>query len=84
MAHAAAAYYGLGNYDQDILVLTNDGEGDGLCATVNRGRSGKIERLGSVPRSESIGNLYSVITFMLGMVPLEHEYKLMGMAPYAE
>jgi len=83
-AHAAAAYYGLGEYGRDVLVLTNDGEGDGLCASVNIGREGKLKRIGAVPRSESIGNVYSVITFLMGMVPLEHEYKLMGMAPYAE
>lgn len=84
LAHASAAYHGLGTYDRDVLVLTNDGEGDGICAGVNIGHGGKLERLGSVPRSESIGNLYAVITFLLGMVPLEHEYKLMGMAPYAD
>lgn len=81
--HAAAAYYGLANFDDDILVLTNDGAGDGLCATVNIGGGGKIERIAEVPESESIGNLYAMVTFILGMVPLEHEYKLMGMAPYA-
>jgi carbamoyltransferase len=37
----------------------------------------------AVPESESIGNIYAMITFLMGMVPLEHEYKLMGMAPYA-
>lgn len=84
LAHASAAYHGLGEYGHDVLVLTNDGEGDGICASVNIGRNGKLERVGSVPRSESIGNLYAVITFLLGMVPLEHEYKLMGMAPYAD
>jgi carbamoyltransferase len=84
LAHAAAAYHGLGDYDHEILVLTNDGEGDGICASVNIGRNGTLERVGSVPRSESVGNLYAVITFLLGMVPLEHEYKLMGMAPYAD
>jgi carbamoyltransferase len=84
LAHAAAAYYGYGVYDRDILVLTNDGEGDGICASVSIGHAGRLDRLGSVPRSESIGNLYAVITFMMGMVPLEHEYKLMGMAPYAD
>src|SRR5262249_52766960 len=41
-AHAAAAYFGLGNFGDDILVLTCDGAGDGLCATVNRGRGGRI------------------------------------------
>ncbi len=81
--HAAAAYYGWGRYDEPVLVLTNDGEGDGICATVNVGRAGKIDRIASVPRTESIANLYAVTTFLLGMTPLEHEYKLMGMAPYA-
>jgi carbamoyltransferase len=83
MAHAAAAYYGLANFDDDMLVLTNDGAGDGLCATVNIGRKGKLERIAAVPESESIGNIYAMVTFIMGMVPLEHEYKLMGMAPYA-
>src|SRR5262249_3527259 len=81
--HAAAAYYGWSRYGEDVLVLTNDGEGDRVCATVNIGRKGRIERVASVPHTESIANLYAVTTFLLGMTPLEHEYKLMGMAPYA-
>ncbi len=83
MAHAAAAYYGLANYDDDILVLTCDGYGDALCATVNIGRSGRLHRLVEIPESESLGCIYSKVTFLMGMRPLEHEYKLMGMAPYA-
>jgi carbamoyltransferase len=83
VAHAAAAYYGYGRYDEPVLVLTNDGAGDGLCATVSVGRDGRLERIAAVPEAESIGNVYAVVTFMLGMVPLEHEYKLMGLAPYA-
>jgi carbamoyltransferase len=84
MAHASAAYYGWGRFDEDVLVLTNDGGGDSLCATVNVGRAGKIERLAEVQWWESIGMLYGMVTCLLGMVPLEHEYKVMGMAPYAE
>ena len=82
-AHAAGAYYGLANYDDDILVLTCDGYGDGLCATVSIGRAGRLQRLFEIPESESIGCIYSKVTFLLGMKPLEHEYKLMGLAPYA-
>jgi len=82
-AHAAGAYYGWGRFDEPILVLTNDGAGDGLCATVSIGEGGRLRRLAAVPESESIGNIYAMITFLMGMVPLEHEYKLMGMAPYA-
>lgn len=84
MAHASAAYYGWGRFDEDILVLTNDGGGDSLCATVNIGRAGKIERLAAVHWWESVGMIYGMVTCIMGMVPLEHEYKLMGMAPYAE
>jgi carbamoyltransferase len=82
-AHAAGAYYGWGRFDAPVLVLTNDGAGDGLCATVSVGEKGRLRRLAAVPESESIGNIYAMITFLMGMVPLEHEYKLMGMAPYA-
>ena len=83
-AHGASAYYGLGNFEDDILVLTCDGAGDGLCATVSVGSHGRIKRLHAVEQAHSIGNIYAMVTFLMGMVPLEHEYKLMGMAPYAE
>jgi carbamoyltransferase len=84
MAHASAAYYGWANYDEPILILTADGAGDDLSATVNVGSKGKIARWVSVGRGHSLGMVYSAVTFLLGMVPLEHEYKLMGMAPYAD
>jgi carbamoyltransferase len=83
-AHAAAAYYGYGEHEAPVLVLTNDGMGDGLCASVRIGRNGRLQPvLAVVPEADSVGNLYAVVTFLMGMVPLEHEYKLMGMAPYA-
>lgn len=83
-AHASAAYYGSGNLSEDVLVLTADGSGDGICASVSIGRKGKLERLHEVPMAHSIGNIYAMVTFLMGMVPLEHEYKLMGLAPYAD
>jgi carbamoyltransferase len=84
VAHAAAAYYGLGNFDDDVLVLTCDGAGDGLCATVSIGRRGRLQRLHEVAQADSVANIYAMTTFIMGMVPLEHEYKLMGLAPYAD
>ena len=81
--HAAAAYYGWGRYDDDVLVLTNDGQGDGICATVSVGSKGRLFRLSEVDHISSFGELYGMVTFVLGMVPLEHEFKVMGMAPYA-
>jgi carbamoyltransferase len=82
-AHASSAYYGWGKLDEPILVLTNDGMGDDICATVSIGKNGRLERIASIPSDESVAEIYALTTFLMGMVPLEHEYKLMGMAPYA-
>ncbi|HZW23955.1 MAG TPA: carbamoyltransferase C-terminal domain-containing protein [Gallionella sp.] len=83
LCHAASAYYGWGRLDEPVLVLTNDGAGDDLCATVSIGQGGKLERIAAVHMNHSIGELWALFTAMMGMVPLEHEYKLMGLAPYA-
>jgi carbamoyltransferase len=83
LAHAATAYYG-SNFprNEKILVLTNDGAGDGLCATVSLGQNGELQRIAEVDSSHSLAGIYCLTTKMLGFKPLEHEYKLMGMAPY--
>lgn len=83
--HAATSYYLDRNFapDRKVLVLTLDGSGDGLSGTINIGYKNKLERIGSIPSYHSLGIIYSRLTSYLGMKPLEHEYKLMGMAPYA-
>jgi carbamoyltransferase len=85
-AHAAAAYYTSpwGKTAERVLVLTCDGSGDRLSATVSIGEKGRITRLAQVSEHDSIGRLYALMTRWLGMVPQEHEYKVMGLAPYAE
>jgi carbamoyltransferase len=85
LAHAATAYYMDPSYkpDRKVLVLTLDGSGDGLSLSVSIGYKGKLERIAAGPSYHSIGILYSRVTAFLGMKPLEHEYKLMGLAPYA-
>lgn len=83
LAHAAAAYYGWGKMEEPILVLTVDASGDRLTATVNTAQHGQITRLAEIPDDESLGYLYAIVTYLMGMMPVEHEYKLMGLAPYA-
>ena len=83
LCHASTAYYGYGNMSDEILVLTCDAAGDGICATVNIGKNGKLKKLASVPLTESVPIIYSLLTFLTGFIPLEHEYKLMGLAPYS-
>ncbi len=81
--HAATAYYGLRQDDDPYLVLTLDGGGDGLSGSVWVGRAGELELVETIPQADSLGEIYAVTTHLLGFMPLEHEYKLMGMAPYA-
>lgn len=86
-AHAAGAYYGspfATDNKGGVSVLTNDASGDGLCATWNTANSDGIRRLAASPSAAgSLGSFYSLITQYLGMRQLEHEYKVMGLAPYA-
>src|SRR5262245_47054507 len=82
--HAAAAYHGSGFGGREALVLTNDNSGDGLCATASTGRGLALERHEAAPSAPgSLGAFYSFVTLLLGMKFGEHEYKLMGLAPYA-
>ncbi len=85
LCHAATAYYLSPGWrdSKDMLLITADASGDGLCATVSIGSRGRIERLHSIPSYHSVGELYTRVTGMLGMKPLDHEYKVMGLAPYA-
>jgi carbamoyltransferase len=83
-AHAATAYYGLRkDPERPYLVVTCDGEGDGNCATVRVFERGVARDVAATNWANSLGAVYSWITYGMGFVPLEHEYKLMGMAPYA-
>ncbi|MHC4887673.1 MAG: carbamoyltransferase C-terminal domain-containing protein, partial [Planctomycetota bacterium] len=82
--HAASAYYSSPFVGEEALVLTQDGSGDGACATVSIARDGRLERLATTPSGHSLGDIYARITHLMGMIPLEHEYKLMGLAPYAD
>ena len=86
LCHALSALYGAPYIKEgikDILVLTADGEGDRLAATVSIYRKGKLTRISSTNLNNSVGFFYRAITQYLGMKPDEHEYKVMGLAPYA-
>ncbi|NDV23480.1 carbamoyltransferase C-terminal domain-containing protein [Desulfovibrio sp. JC022] len=83
--HAAYAYWGSPFRDEKTLVLTADAYGDGNSATISIAEGGEIKRIHKVADSEfKLARLYRYITLLLGMKPNEHEYKVMGMAPYAK
>ena len=81
--HAATAYYLSWNRDRKSLVVTLDGSGDAVCATINVAEDGEIKRVSEVFNYNSICDFYTRVTQFLGMKPMSHEYKVMGMAPYA-
>lgn len=85
LCHAYAGYYGfvpLHYRSEPFLVMTLDGEGDGLCATVSIVRDDEWTTISKTPAGNSIASFYGAITKHLGMTINEHEYKVMGLAPY--
>ncbi len=84
LAHAATAYYPKWFRKRKALVITADGSGDAVSASINIGDGFEIERILNISNYNSLGELYSRVTEFLGMKPLSHEYKVMGLAPYSK
>jgi carbamoyltransferase len=78
-AYAACAYASAG---LPLLVCTIDGSGDGENATVWRRHGNGLEKIAGTDRLV-IGRYYRHTTLLLGMRMAEHEFKVMGLAPYA-
>ncbi|HMP00873.1 MAG TPA: carbamoyltransferase C-terminal domain-containing protein [Gemmatales bacterium] len=84
LCHAATAYFHR-PWSESATILTMDGAGDGLCATVGVGEGGEMKVLAQTPKFHSVAAwMYSAVTAHLGLRPYEHEYKVMGMAPYGQ
>jgi carbamoyltransferase len=81
--HMYASYYANPDRKSEMLIFTSEGEGDSSCAIVTVARNGEFETVALTPRWKSLGDLYGAVTVHLGMKVLEHEYKVMGLAPYA-
>lgn len=83
-AHAASAYFRR-PWSDKTLVFTLDGMGDGISATVSIGQENTITRIAQSSFFDSPSdNIYSEITEYMGMKRCEHEYKVMGLAPYGD
>ena len=82
-AHAMYAYFGSPFRNEDCLIFTADACRDGISATISTVKDGKIKRI-TESKTFNIARLYRYITLLLGMKPNEHEYKVMGLAPYTK
>ena len=83
-AHAYYSYYTSNMIGKNVLSFTADGLGDNINATIST-----FDKNGSWKRHYAtdecgIARIYRYITLLLGMKPNEHEFKVMGLAPYGK
>ncbi len=83
-AHAWASVAFMSRDAKPRLVLTLDGEGDGLSGSISIFEDGKLDVKHRFGANQSLGLLYCAVVDILGMKRNEHEFKVMGLAPYAK
>ena len=85
LCHAAYAFYGSPIRDDKTLIFTADAWGDHLSATISYfdKKNQKIVRLREYSdKNFQLARIYRYTTLYMKMLPDEHEYKVMGLAPY--
>src|SRR3989339_1285072 len=81
--HAMYGYFANPNRKENTIAITVDAYGDGKNQTVWKIQNNKFELISESSQCE-IARLYRMVTLYLRMKPLEHEFKVMGLAPYAK
>ena len=83
-AHANYAYYSaIIDRNKPTAVVTADGWGDGANGSIYKAENGKLKKIYETQNC-NLARIYRYITLLLGMKPHEHEYKVMGLAPYSK
>ena len=79
LCHASSAFWSSGL--EEAAVLTLDGQGDGVCGAIYRGaRRQGLELVKASSAERSLGSFYQAVTEAIGFVPVDGEYKTMGLA----
>ncbi len=84
--HTCHAYYGYYSSElngKDCLISTIDGGGDGYKQSTWTVKNHKFKLL-SRNNSCPIGRYWKIVCVLLSLKPHEHEYKVMGLAPYSK
>ena len=81
-SHAASAFFP-SPFDE-AAILTMDGVGEWATASIGVGRGADLEIIKELHWPDSLGLLYSAITYYTGFKVNSGEYKVMGLAPYGE
>jgi carbamoyltransferase len=82
LSHAASAFYPT-NFER-AAILTIDGVGEWATLSICLGEGNKIKVLKELHFPDSLGLLYSTVTYYCGFKVNSGEYKLMGLAPYGD
>jgi carbamoyltransferase len=82
LSHAASAFYP--SPFERAAILTIDGVGEWATTTIGEGDGGTISIHREMHFPDSLGLLYSAFTYYCGFKINSGEYKLMGLAPYAD
>jgi len=82
-AHSAYAFYASQIDRDETLVFHAESGGDGMNASISRFDKNKGLQKIILTNKCFLGRIYKFLTLILGMLPAKHEYKIMGLAPYA-
>ena len=81
-SHAASAFYP--SPFEEAAILTMDGVGEWATAAIGVGQGADIKLTHELRWPDSLGLLYSAITYYTGFKVNSGEYKVMGLAPYGQ
>lgn len=82
LCHAASAYYTSGR--SESLVITSDGSGDGMSASVYKGIGGELIKVKEIPTYNSVAYYYGYVTIIAGLKMFRHEGKITGLAAHGD
>ena len=83
LAHAAGAYYSSGFKNANIIII--DGRGEKFSTSLLSGENGKIHSLKEYSIKDSLGHLYTYVTYLAGLYSsIGQEGKTMGLAPFGK
>jgi len=82
LAHAASAFFP--SPYEEAAILTIDGVGEWATASYGVGEGSEVRILKEMHFPNSLGLLYSAVTYFCGFKVNSGEYKLMGLAPYGK
>lgn len=81
-SHAYYSYYIAPEKHERMAIVTSDSGGDSAYTSISIVDEKGLTKIWE-DHDSLIGKIYTAVTLQLGMRPNEHEYKVMGLAPYA-